>query len=299
MPLGADRRSPHSTDSSGRPLPEVPRPLVARRAADRLEEQRHGAGNPDTAEPPTGRLGAVTVDLSLDGAPAAPKALRTASSSRSTFGRVNAPSTRGSSPVWSLHVERVVRRGRTRSLQRARRDDGSGIVPRYAALRVWGVGVRVERPGEPGLAEQGIVLRYPARPQSLAVPRGPDHRVPRARSGPDDPPLRQPIELVPAAEDPSGRPSAPQAGAVSGLRVRHPRTGLDDRNPRVRDPGVSTGAGDENRTRTLSLGSCGSLRPGRSLSWANGLDDVPLCLAVFTVIPRCSPPDLVRLWCGG
>jgi hypothetical protein len=51
-------------------------------------------------------------------------------------------------------------------------------------------------------------------------------------------------------------------------------------------------------TRTLSLGSCEHLRLVRALTWRNGrVAASPGCVA-FPVIPRCSPPDLVRLWCG-
>lgn len=53
------------------------------------------------------------------------------------------------------------------------------------------------------------------------------------------------------------------------------------------------------RIGNLSLGCCGSLGPDR---WADlpewlvrGLLRAP---GAFTVIPRCSPLDLVRLWCG-
>lgn len=47
--------------------------------------------------------------------------------------------------------------------------------------------------------------------------------------------------------------------------------------------------------RALSLGSCDHLRPVYALSWANGDTVAPSGEATFTVIPRCSPPDLVRL----
>ena len=58
------------------------------------------------------------------------------------------------------------------------------------------------------------------------------------------------------------------------------------------------GAGDENRTRALSLGSCGHLGLVLALTWADGRGVVPSSLAAFPVIPRCSPLLLVRLWCG-
>lgn len=50
--------------------------------------------------------------------------------------------------------------------------------------------------------------------------------------------------------------------------------------------------------QALSLASCGSLWSERSLTWVNGWGSVPSDLAAFTVIPRCSPADLVRLWCA-
>lgn len=49
----------------------------------------------------------------------------------------------------------------------------------------------------------------------------------------------------------------------------------------------------------LSLGSCDHLGPVRALTWANGWTSVPPGSVAFTVVPRCSPLDLVRLWCGG
>lgn len=47
----------------------------------------------------------------------------------------------------------------------------------------------------------------------------------------------------------------------------------------------------------LSLGSCGLLRAVSSLTWVNdrGMDSEGS--ALFTVVSRCSPLDLVRLWC--
>jgi hypothetical protein len=38
--------------------------------------------------------------------------------------------------------------------------------------------------------------------------------------------------------------------------------------------------------------------PARALTWANGLGAAPATSPPFTVIPRCSPLDLVRLWCS-
>jgi hypothetical protein len=34
------------------------------------------------------------------------------------------------------------------------------------------------------------------------------------------------------------------------------------------------------------------------LNWANGLVEASSGSVAFTVVPRCSPLDLVRLWCG-
>jgi hypothetical protein len=44
------------------------------------------------------------------------------------------------------------------------------------------------------------------------------------------------------------------------------------------------------------LGKCGHLRAVLGLTWANGRLVLPLGSAAFTVIPHCSPLDLVRLW---
>lgn len=48
----------------------------------------------------------------------------------------------------------------------------------------------------------------------------------------------------------------------------------------------------------LSLGSCGTPVPIRTLVCENGLAMASLGSAPFTVGPRCSSLDLVRLWCG-
>lgn len=48
----------------------------------------------------------------------------------------------------------------------------------------------------------------------------------------------------------------------------------------------------------ISLGSCDHLRSVRLLTWWNGHDTASSGPAAFTVVPRCSPLDLVRLWCG-
>lgn len=50
--------------------------------------------------------------------------------------------------------------------------------------------------------------------------------------------------------------------------------------------------------RTLSLESCGHLKSVRVLTRANCLGSAPWVLPAFTVIPRCSLPDLVHLWCA-
>ena len=52
-------------------------------------------------------------------------------------------------------------------------------------------------------------------------------------------------------------------------------------------------------TDTLNLGSCDHLEPVQLLTWANGVGVASLVLAAFTVIPRCFPLGLVRLWCDG
>ncbi|GGT25436.1 hypothetical protein GCM10010254_52510 [Streptomyces chromofuscus] len=40
------------------------------------------------------------------------------------------------------------------------------------------------------------------------------------------------------------------------------------------------------------------MRPVCALTWANSLGAAPSVSAAFTVVPRCSPLHLVRLWCG-
>ncbi|WP_406414893.1 DUF6415 family natural product biosynthesis protein [Streptomyces sp. NBC_01614] len=92
-----------------------------------------------------------------------------------------------------------------------------------------------------------------------------------------------------------GRNDAPDH---EGLR-RQGGPGRKTNNPRVTDLGVRSGAGDENRTRALSLGSCGHLWPVCALTWPNDLGAALSASSAFTVIPRCPPLDLVRLWCAG
>jgi hypothetical protein len=48
----------------------------------------------------------------------------------------------------------------------------------------------------------------------------------------------------------------------------------------------------------ISLGSCGHLRLIGALTWVNGRGLVSFPSVPCPVIPRCSPPDLVPLWCG-
>jgi hypothetical protein len=50
--------------------------------------------------------------------------------------------------------------------------------------------------------------------------------------------------------------------------------------------------------RALSLGSCDQLSPNRALICANGRGTALSGAGTFTVAPRCSPPDLVYLWCA-
>ena len=47
----------------------------------------------------------------------------------------------------------------------------------------------------------------------------------------------------------------------------------------------------------LSLGSCEHFQTAGSLTWANSRCATSSGWVVFTVIPRCSPLYLVRLWC--
>lgn len=63
-------------------------------------------------------------------------------------------------------------------------------------------------------------------------------------------------------------------------------------------PEVSHGVGDEIQARALSLGSCGHLGLILMLTWRNGEVAAPSGCTTLPVIPRCSPPDLVRPWCG-
>lgn len=51
--------------------------------------------------------------------------------------------------------------------------------------------------------------------------------------------------------------------------------------------------------RALSLGSCGHLRLAGLLNWAFTWHRVSSPSVAFTVVPRCSPLYLVRLWCVG
>lgn len=48
----------------------------------------------------------------------------------------------------------------------------------------------------------------------------------------------------------------------------------------------------------IRFGSCGHLSPDSRLTWSDGDVAASWGGATFTVIPRCAPPDLVRLWCG-
>ncbi|WP_405559161.1 hypothetical protein OHV08_34935 [Streptomyces canus] len=48
----------------------------------------------------------------------------------------------------------------------------------------------------------------------------------------------------------------------------------------------------------VSLGSCDHLPPIWGLTWPNGRAAASSAALAFTVIPRCSPLELVRLWCG-
>lgn len=49
---------------------------------------------------------------------------------------------------------------------------------------------------------------------------------------------------------------------------------------------------------TFGLESCGQLGPAVALTWSNGQFVVSAVSVAFTVIPRCSPLDLVRLRCA-
>jgi hypothetical protein len=55
-----------------------------------------------------------------------------------------------------------------------------------------------------------------------------------------------------------------------------------------------SGAGDENRTRALSLGSCGQLRPFRALTWVNSQAGTFSSAVAFTVVPAVA----CSIWCA-
>lgn len=78
----------------------------------------------------------------------------------------------------------------------------------------------------------------------------------------------------------------------------------DSMRPSSGEPGCSAGAvrGSVERARdstavlscrAINLGNCGHLLPGWSLTWAKARGAATTGLAAFTVVPRCSPPDLV------
>lgn len=102
----------------------------------------------------------------------------------------------------------------------------------------------------------------------------------------------------------------PTTASYDGGRADRPRT----RVPRCTPTGLSHAASavDQSKPRrsgrrrrlqvrliqALSLGSCDHLRAARTLTSTNGSGATSSGWAAFTVIPRCSPLDLVRLWCG-
>ena len=95
---------------------------------------------------------------------------------------------------------------------------------------------------------------------------------------------------------PRRRVRRPTAHAYASLHPHRPQprywlapsTGAT-RDGRPRDDGA----------RAISLGSCDYVRLHRALTCANDSGMASLGSAVVTVVPRCSPLDLVRLWCGG
>ncbi|MFC8388164.1 hypothetical protein [Streptomyces sp. NPDC057238] len=93
--------------------------------------------------------------------------------------------------------------------------------------------------------------------EALIYQHSDEERQREVATGLDEPRARR------ACEAPHRRrPCAPQGGAVGGLMVRlwcGARSPVrTTENPRADDLGVSHGAGDENRTRALSLGSDGA-----------------------------------------
>lgn len=67
---------------------------------------------------------------------------------------------------------------------------------------------------------------------------------------------------------------------------------------------ITGGSGGPPRPRRrrnghLSWGSCGYLGVFLMLTWRTGGVATPSGCTTLPVIPRCSLPDLVRLWCGG
>jgi len=109
-------------------------------------------------------------------------------------------------------------------------------------------------------------------------------------------PCRTPHRGHPPLVRPVPRTTLPGGGLGARLWCADRPPVWTTKNPRVIDLGVSRGAGDENRTRTLSLGSLGSLAAVAALTcggmvWESWSDPgrVP-------PVPRGSPQDLAREW---
>lgn len=60
---------------------------------------------------------------------------------------------------------------------------------------------------------------------------------------------------------------------------------------------VDSSRSERGAVANISLGSCGHLWHVRALTWGNGCHTASSCPTAFTVVPRCSPLNLVRLWC--
>lgn len=96
----------------------------------------------------------------------------------------------------------------------------------------------------------------------------------------------------------SGRLAGPRGRCRTASRspgTHRSRRNHCARHPQAADLGFLSGAGDGNRTRALSLGSCERLGLAWALTWMNGCFLVLLGCAAFIVVPRCSPLDLVHL----
>jgi hypothetical protein len=76
------------------------------------------------------------------------------------------------------------------------------------------------------------------------------------------------------------------------------KNGLDNKQARPLGLGLSCGAGDENRTRALSLGITGAL-PTSVLVSVVCVPELPIeTVSLVTLADRAVPLCVVRMWCG-